>query len=105
MLNMDIRGERTKQKCSTTEMFMSAMTIMTPSGPLCMCGLRHIIVEEEMDYPLIGRPVLDEMGFVTSQHLVSVRDKFHQHDFSHIDEYSAARTNVVAILMSTITVV
>jgi hypothetical protein len=39
-----------------------------------------------MDHPLIGRPVLDEMGFVESQHLDSVRDKFHLHDFSHIDE-------------------
>jgi hypothetical protein len=39
-----------------------------------------------MDHPLIGRPVLDEMGFVVSQHLDSVRDKFHLHDFSHIGE-------------------
>jgi hypothetical protein len=39
-----------------------------------------------MDHPLIGRPVLDEMGFVASHHLDSVRDKFHQHDFSHIRE-------------------
>jgi hypothetical protein len=35
---------------------------------------------------LIERPVLDEMGFVTSQHLDSVRDKFHLHGFSHIGE-------------------
>jgi hypothetical protein len=49
-------------------------------------SLRHIIVEEDMDHPLIGRPVLDEMGFVASQHLDSVRDKFHLHDFSHIGE-------------------
>jgi hypothetical protein len=39
-----------------------------------------------MDHPLIGRPVLVEMGFVASQHLDSVRDKFHLHDFSHIGE-------------------
>jgi hypothetical protein len=39
-----------------------------------------------MDHLLIGRPVLDEMGFVASQHLDSVRDKFHLHDFSHIGE-------------------
>jgi hypothetical protein len=39
-----------------------------------------------MDHPLIGRPVLDEMGFVASQHLDSARDKFHLHDFSHIGE-------------------
>jgi hypothetical protein len=35
---------------------------------------------------LIGRPVLDEMGLVESQHLDSVRDKFHLHDVSHIGE-------------------
>jgi hypothetical protein len=35
---------------------------------------------------VIGRPVLDEMGLVASQHLDSVRDKFHLHDFSHIGE-------------------
>jgi hypothetical protein len=39
-----------------------------------------------MDHPLIGWPVLDEMNFVASQHLDSVRDKIHPHDFSHIGE-------------------
>jgi hypothetical protein len=39
-----------------------------------------------MDHPLIGRPVLYEMGFVASHHLDSVRDKFHLQDFSHIGE-------------------
>jgi hypothetical protein len=62
------------------------VTITTPSGPLCMRGVRQIIVEEDMDDPLIGRPVLDEMCFVTSQHLDSVRDKCHLQDFSHIGE-------------------
>jgi hypothetical protein len=51
-----------------------------------MCGVLQIILEEDMNHPLIGRPVLDEMGFVASQHLDSVRDKFHLHDFSHIGE-------------------
>jgi hypothetical protein len=86
MLNMAIRGERDKQMCSATEMLMSAVTITTPSMPLCMREVRQIIVEEDMDHPLIGRPVLDEMGFVASQHLDSVRDKFHLHDSSHIGE-------------------
>jgi hypothetical protein len=65
---------------------MSAVTVTTPSGPLCMRRVRQIIVEEDMDHPLIGRPALDEMGFLASQHLVSVRDKFYLHDFSHIAE-------------------
>jgi hypothetical protein len=86
MLNMAIRCESDKQKCNATEMLMSAVTITTPSGSLCMRGVLQIIVEEDMDHPLIGRPVLDEMGFVASQHLDSVRDKFHLQDFSHIDE-------------------
>jgi hypothetical protein len=85
MLNMAVRGERDKQTCSATEMLMSAVTITTPSRPLCMRGVRQIIVEEDMDHPLIGRPVFDKMGFVASQHLDSVRDKFHLHGFSHID--------------------
>jgi hypothetical protein len=84
MLNMAIRGESDKQKCSAIEMLMSEVTITTPSGPLCMRGARKIIVEEDMDHPLIGRPVLDEMGFVASQHLDSVRDKFHLHDLRHM---------------------
>jgi hypothetical protein len=86
MLNMAIRVERDKQKCSAQEMLMSAVTITTPSGPLCMRRVRQIIVEQDMDHPLIGKPVLDEMGFVSSQHLDSVRDKFRLHDFSHIGE-------------------
>jgi hypothetical protein len=65
---------------------MSALTITTPSGSLCILGVRRIIVEEEMDHPLIGTPVLDEISFVASKHLDSVRDKFHLHDFSHIRE-------------------
>jgi hypothetical protein len=68
------------------EMLKSAVTITTPSGPLCMRGMRQIIVEEDMDHPLIGRPVLNEMGFVASQHLDSVRDRLHLQDFSHIGE-------------------
>jgi hypothetical protein len=86
MLTMASRSESDKQTCSATEMLMSAVTINTPSGPLCMRGVRQFIVEEDMDHPLIGRPVLDEAGFVASQHLDSVRDKFHLHDFSHIEE-------------------
>jgi hypothetical protein len=86
MLNMSIRSESDKHKCSAQEMLMSEVKITTPSGPLCMRGVRQIIVEEDMDHPLIGRPVLDEMGFLASQHLDSVRDKFHLHDFSHIGE-------------------
>jgi hypothetical protein len=73
MLNMAIRDGIDKQKCSAQETLMSALTITTPSGPLCMRGVRQIIVEEDM-------------GFVASQHLDSVRDKFHLHDFSHIVE-------------------
>jgi hypothetical protein len=86
MLNMAVRGEGDRQTCSATEMLMSAVTIMTPSGPLCMRGVRQIIVEEDMDNPLIGRPVLDEMVFEASQHLDSVREKIHLHEFSHIGE-------------------
>jgi hypothetical protein len=36
MLNRAIRGESDKQTCSAKEMLMSAVTITTPSGPLCM---------------------------------------------------------------------
>jgi hypothetical protein len=36
MLKMAIRGESDKQKCSATEMLVSAVTITTPSG-LCEC--------------------------------------------------------------------
>jgi hypothetical protein len=86
MPNMAIGGESDKQTCSATDILMSAVTITTPSGPLCMRGVRKIIVEEDMEHPLIGRPVLDKMGFVASQHLDAVRNKFHLHDFSHIGE-------------------
>jgi hypothetical protein len=86
MLNVAIRGESDKQDFSAKEMLMPAETITTLYGPLYMRGVRQIIVEEDMDHPLIGRPVLDEMGFVASQHLDSVREKFHLRDFSHIGE-------------------
>jgi hypothetical protein len=47
MLSMDIRDESDKQKCSAKEILKSAMTITKPSGPMCMRGVRQIIVEEE----------------------------------------------------------
>jgi hypothetical protein len=81
MLNMGIRGENNKDKFRATEMLMSAMTITTP---LCLRGVRQIIAEEEIDHLLIGRPVLDEMGLVASQHMDSVLEKFHPRYFSHI---------------------
>jgi hypothetical protein len=65
---------------------VSEVTITASSGPPCMRGVRQIVVEEDMNHPLIGRPVIDEMSFVASQHLDSVRDKLHLHDFSHIGE-------------------
>jgi hypothetical protein len=86
VLNMAISSDIDKQKCSAMEMLMSAVTLTTPSGFLCKGGLRQIIVEEEMDHSLIGRPVLDKMDFVASQHLDSGREKFHLHEFSHIGE-------------------
>jgi hypothetical protein len=86
MLNMAIRGEIDKQTCSATEMLMSAVTITTPSGPMCIRGVRQIIVDEDMGPSVNRKATLDEMGFVASQHLDSVRDKFHLHDFSHIGE-------------------
>jgi hypothetical protein len=53
MMNMAIRGKSDKQTCSATEMLMSAVTITTPSRHLCMRGVRQIIIEEDMDHPLI----------------------------------------------------
>jgi hypothetical protein len=61
MHNMASRGKSDKQKCSATEMLLSADTYTTPSRTLCMRGMRQIIVEVVMDYPLIGIPVLDDM--------------------------------------------
>jgi hypothetical protein len=51
-----------------------------------MRGVQQFIAEEDMDHPLIGRPVLDEMDFEKIHHLDSVREKFHLHDFSQIGE-------------------
>jgi hypothetical protein len=53
MLNMVIRGESDKKKCSATEILMSVVTINTPSGPLCMRGVRQSIVKENIDHLLI----------------------------------------------------
>jgi hypothetical protein len=55
MLNMDIRGE--SHKICAAHKRMSAVTITTLSGPLCMRGVGQNIVEEDMDHSLIGRPV------------------------------------------------
>jgi hypothetical protein len=38
MLNMAIRVESDKQKCSANKMLMPAVTIATLSGPLCKLG-------------------------------------------------------------------
>jgi hypothetical protein len=41
MLRMAVRGESDKQTCSAKEMLMSAATITTPSGTLCMREVRQ----------------------------------------------------------------
>jgi hypothetical protein len=46
MLDMAIRGKSDKQKCRATEMLMSTVTIMKPSGPQHMRGVGQIIAEE-----------------------------------------------------------
>jgi hypothetical protein len=84
MLNMAIRGTSGKHNCSAQEMLMSAVTITAHLGSLCMRWVRYFIVEGYMDHPLIGMPIFDDEGFVESQNLDSVRDKFHLHDFIHI---------------------
>jgi hypothetical protein len=40
MLNMASRGVSDKQTCSATEIIMSAVTITTPLGPLCIREVR-----------------------------------------------------------------
>jgi hypothetical protein len=55
---------------------MYAVTITSPLGPLCLREVRQIIVEEGMDHPLIGRPVLGEVAFEEIQHLDFVRTTF-----------------------------
>jgi hypothetical protein len=40
VLNMAIRGESDKQKCSAKGMLISTVTTTTPSGFLCMRGVR-----------------------------------------------------------------
>jgi hypothetical protein len=47
MLHMAVRGGSDKKECSATEMLLPAVTVTTLSGPLCMCGVRQIILEEE----------------------------------------------------------
>jgi hypothetical protein len=67
-------------------MIMTAVTITTSSGPLCLIGVRNIIVEEKVYGPFLGRSVLDEKEFAASQHLDSLRNKFQMHEYSHIGE-------------------
>jgi hypothetical protein len=63
MLNMAIRGEIDKQTCSATEMLMSAVTITTPSGPMCIRGVRQIIVDEDMGPSVNRKASLRRDGF------------------------------------------
>jgi hypothetical protein len=86
ILNVTIRGKSDQQECSETEMLMLTGTIAIPPGPLCMRGVRQITVEEEMDHSRIGRPFLNKIGIVAVQHLDSVRNESHLHDYSQSSE-------------------
>jgi hypothetical protein len=86
MLSMTIRGRKRYEEVQCKRDAHVSGDNNYAVGPLCMRGVRQIIFEEDMDHPLIGRPVLDVIGFVASQHLDSVWDKFHLQHFSHIGE-------------------
>jgi hypothetical protein len=85
-LSMAVVGSDTVTDIVVTETLLSAVTIATPGGPLCMRGTRQVIVAEGLDMPIIGRPALDEIGFSAPQHLSAVRDTYNMHDFSHVSQ-------------------
>ena len=61
-------------------------TIILPGSniPVRIRGVKFIITDQEMNEILLGRPLLKAIGFDFHRHLLSVRDKVHDKDFSEL---------------------
>ena len=59
-------------------------TLHLPSGPLRLRNLEYLVFDEPMDEVILSRPILQTTGFDLDKHLETVREKYHDTDFSHI---------------------
>jgi hypothetical protein len=73
-----------------------------PAGPLCLLNCKWLIVEQEMDEVLLGRPLLEDLGFDAPVHLSSVRDSFHNMDCSSFSSYKAGGNLTRLLLRETV---
>jgi hypothetical protein len=87
VFELAVKGEgmatEVKQQAQlTVELQLSA-------GPLRLRNVQWLVVEQEMDEVLLGRPLLNELGIDAPTHLASVRDMFQDLDCSKIPSVEA----------------
>jgi RNase H-like domain found in reverse transcriptase/Reverse transcriptase (RNA-dependent DNA polymerase)/Integrase core domain/Integrase zinc binding domain len=67
-----------------TQQAQLTMDLLLVAGPLRLRRCNWLIVEQEMDEVLIGRPLLEALGLNACEHLASVRDEYQNLDCSSI---------------------
>jgi hypothetical protein len=57
-------------------------TMQLDAGPLRLRNVEFLILDTEFEEVLLGRPLMKLLGIDVNAHLNSVRNEFHDHDFS-----------------------
>jgi len=80
-----LNGNDTEQlKFQSKRKARISTTLNLPTGPLRLRNVEYLVFEEDMDEVLLSRPLLQSIGFNLDDHLASVREVFHDTDFSHV---------------------
>lgn len=82
-LSVAVRLPKNDPIIATSKVFLS-IRLKLPCGPLCLRRVEFIVVENDMEEILLGRPLLKCLGFDLGRHLEDVRDKYHNADVSSL---------------------
>lgn len=83
-LALGSRPEESEVRYQAAKKARISVTMDTAVGPLRLRNVEFLVFEESMSEVLLSRPTLQAIGFDLDKHLATVRDVFHDADFSHI---------------------
>jgi len=84
VMDLAIEGSDDKLQATANKKARLSLTLELPEGPMRMRNVEFIVFQERMPEVLMSRPLLVSMGFDLDRHLATVREQFHDQDFSSI---------------------
>lgn len=79
------------------------LTLQLEAGPLRMRNVQFLVLEEDFDEVLLGRPIMNMLGIDVTEHLNTVRVEFNDMDFSEVHSIGPGISGTLsrALLMHT----